>query len=159
MQYYLNLRQQSFLKSIQKSYDCLLMYGNHNRLKEKRLTTRIPMFKNFLIKQYRLFERLQKEIDDNSKRLSRFISVIFTMSTAVITYVSYLLFMIPQTFVYQFLYMMAALALIATLSQLIIGCAKIRNNNQKLLRLKHKYIVHSSCEYKNNFTIQQLFKV
>ncbi|OTF82667.1 hypothetical protein BLA29_004472 [Euroglyphus maynei] len=78
-------------------------------------------------RHHKMFERLQKEIDENSEQLTRFISIIIAVSTMVTTYATYLLFMTRQSFVYQCLYCQIGMAQVNTFSVIITGCDKIQN--------------------------------
>lgn len=157
VQYYLNLQQQSFLKTIKKTYNRLLLkiYNNNNK-QFKNQKQSIIINNNYHYYFNKMFEKLQKEIDNNNKQLTRYMTIIFLMSTMVTTYTIYLCFMTKQLFIYQCLYCMIGQAQINTLSIIIIGCKKIYNNNQNLLQIQRKCLL--LIQFQNNIH-QQLFKV
>ncbi|KAH7641383.1 hypothetical protein HUG17_4427 [Dermatophagoides farinae] len=123
----------------------------------------IKIFVNYYLRQiighhYQSFAMLQREIRDYNQQLKRYLSVIFTLITVLITYLVYLILMTEQNFIFLSLYIIGAHAHYVTLSLLIIGCNMIKQNNVKILRLQRKCLTLSStCERKfiHNY---QLFK-
>nr|XP_027206319.1 uncharacterized protein LOC113799822 [Dermatophagoides pteronyssinus] len=107
-----------------------------------------------------MFEQLLKDIDENSKQLTRFISVIISTTTMDSAYLVFLLFMTKHPIMYQILYFSTTLAIIGTLASLILGCSIICSTNRKLLKLKQKslllFIMHGNSG--KIFTTSQMLK-
>ena len=155
-QYYLNLRQKSLCRTLQRFYERLLRY------ERKQIIHR--NFRQFLLRKiighhYQSFAMLQREIRDYNQQLKRYLSVIFTLITVLITYLVYLILMTEQNFMYLSLFIVVAHAHYVLLSVLIIGCNMIKQNNVKILGLQRKCLTLSStCELKF-FHNYHLFKV
>ncbi|KAH7641373.1 hypothetical protein HUG17_4417 [Dermatophagoides farinae] len=154
-QYYLNLRQKSLCRTLQRFYERLLRY------ERKQIIHR--NFRQFLHRKiighhYQSFAMLQSEIHDYNQQLKRYLSVIFTLITVMITYLVYLVLMTKPKFIYLLLFILLAQAHYGTLSLLIIGCNMIKQNNVKILQLQRKCLTLSSTCERKLFHNYQLLK-
>ncbi|KAH7641380.1 hypothetical protein HUG17_4424 [Dermatophagoides farinae] len=154
-QYYINLRQKSHGRTLQQFYKRLLLYKRKQRIYQN---FRILFLRRMIGHHYQSFAMLQHEIQNYNQRLKNYLSVFFTLITVTITYVVYLILMTEQNFIFLLLLIVLTHTQFLTLSVLIIGCNRIKQNNVKILRLQRKCLTLSTtCEQKlfHNF---QLFK-
>ena len=155
-QYYLNSRQKSHGRRLERFYERLLRYEREQKIHQNFLQL---LLRQMIGHHYQLFAMLQREIHDYNQQLKRYLSVIFTSITVLITYLVYLTLMTKPKFIYLSLYIVLVQAHYVTLSVLIIGCNRIKQNNEKALRLQRKCLTLSTtCEGKL-FQNYQLFKV
>ena len=155
-QYYLNLRQKSHGRTLQRFYGQLSRYERKQRIHQN---SRQFLFGKIIEYYYQSFAMLQREIHDYNQQLKRYLSVIFTLITVMITYLVYLILMTEQNFIFLSLYIVIAYFEFVTLSVLIIGCNMIEKNNVKTLRLQRKCLTLSSTCERKFFHSYQLFKV
>ena len=155
-QYYLNLRQKSHGRTLQRFYGQLSRYERKQRIHQN---SRQFLFGKIIEYYYQSFAMLQREIRDFNQQLKRYLSVIFTLITVTITYIIYLILMTEQNSVFLSLYIVIANAHYMSLSVLIIGCNMIEKNNVKTLRLQRKCLTLSSTCKRKLFHNYQLFKV
>lgn len=106
----------------------------------------------------RSFANLQQEIDKHNHQLKRFVSVIFTSITVTITFLVYLITMTEQNIIFICLYLVVLHSHYMILILLIIASDIIKDNNEKILRLKRKCLSLSTLD-KKIFLNRQLFKV
>ncbi|KAH7641379.1 hypothetical protein HUG17_4423 [Dermatophagoides farinae] len=154
-QYYINLRQKSYVRRLQRFYGRLLRYERKERIHQN---FRELFFRQIIGHHYQSFAMLQREIRDYNQQLNRYLSVIFTLITVLITYLVYLILMTEQNFMYLSLFIVVAQAHYVLLSVLIIGCNMIKQNNVKILRLQRKCLTLSSTCERKLFQNYQLFK-
>ncbi|KAH9527159.1 hypothetical protein DERF_001200 [Dermatophagoides farinae] len=154
-QYYINLRQKSHGRRLQRFYGRLLRYERKQRIHQN---FRQLFFRQIIGHHYQSFAMLQREIRDYNQQLKRYLSVIFTLITVLITYLVYLILMTEQNFIFLSLYIIGAHAHYVALSVLIIGCNMIKQNNVKILRLQRKCLTLSSTCERKFFHNYQLFK-
>nr|XP_046911656.1 uncharacterized protein LOC124492722 [Dermatophagoides farinae] len=145
-QYYINLRQKSHGRTLQRFYERLSRFERKQMIHQNFR----QLFTGKMIGHYyQSFALLQREIHDYNQQLKRYLSVIFTLITVTITYIVYLILMTKQNFIFLSLYIVIAYFEFVTLSVLIIGCNMIKQNNAKTLRLQRKCLTLSStCERK-----------
>ena len=155
-QYYLNLRQKSHGRRLQRFYERLLRYERKQRIHQN---FRQLLLRHMIGHYYQSFAMLQREIHDYNQQLKRYLSVIFTLITVLITYLVYLILMTEQNFIFLSLYIAGTQAHYMSLSVLIIGCNMIKQNNVKILRLQRKCLTLSSTCERKFFHNYQLFKV
>ena len=155
-QYYINLRQKSHGRTLQRFYGRLLRYERKQRIHQN---IRQLLSRQIIGHYYQSFAMLQREIHDYNQQLKRYLSVIFTVITVLITYLVYLILMTEQNSVFLSLYIVIANAHYMSLSVLIIGCNMIKKNNVKTLRLQRKCLTLSSTCERKFFHNYQLFKV
>nr|XP_027196522.1 uncharacterized protein LOC113791005 [Dermatophagoides pteronyssinus] len=98
-----------------------------------------------------------REIDKHNHQLKRFVSVIFTSITVTITFLVYLITMTEQNIIFICLYLVVLHSHYMILILLIIASDIIKDNNEKILRLKRKCLSLSTLD-KKIFLNRQLFK-
>ncbi|KAH9527149.1 hypothetical protein DERF_001189 [Dermatophagoides farinae] len=154
-QYYINLRQKSRGRAFQQFYEQLVRYERKQRIHRN---SRQFLLEKIIGNYYQSFAMLQREIHDYNQQLKRYLSVIFTLITVLITYLVYLILMTEQNFIFLSLYIAGTQAHFMSLSVLIIGCNMIKQNNVKILRLQRKCLTLSSTCERKFFHNYQLFK-
>ena len=155
-QYYINLRQKSRGRAFQQFYEQLVRYERKQRIHRN---SRQFLLEKIIGNYYQSFAMLQREIHDYNQQLKRYLSVIFTSITVLITNFVYLILMTKPNFIFRSIYILIALGQYLTLSLLIIGCNRIKQNNVKALRLQRKCLALSTTSERKLFPNYQLLKV